>query len=52
VLHLAHPRVEFSDRGKSSIVLSGDDDGQIAGHEDEDEIGEDDGEESDGADDD
>jgi DNA topoisomerase VI subunit B len=35
VLHLAHPRVEYSDRGKSSVVVDGSDDDEIAGDDDE-----------------
>jgi hypothetical protein len=36
LLHLAHPRVEYSDRGKSSVIVGGADaPDEIAGDDDE-----------------
>jgi hypothetical protein len=36
LLHLAHPRVEYSDRGKSSVIVDGADAAdEIAGDDDE-----------------
>jgi hypothetical protein len=40
VLHLAHPRIEYSDRGKSSVVVAGcDEEDEDVGPDDDEEIG-------------